>query len=100
MTPEPDDGGERIALRGAVIPGLTRDPANKDARCKRTSSHVAQAETLHPHGQALRPPGYFDGCPYERDAPPMFSSLSEGDPAEGCAPLGGFGLGVKGFTVP
>lgn len=60
----PDDVGRvALALRDAVIPGLTRDPANKSARCKRTISYVTQAETLHPHGQALRPPGYFDGRP-------------------------------------
>jgi len=59
--------GERIALREAVTPHVMRGQANKNARCKRTSSHATQAETLHPSRTALRPPGYFDGCPLGED---------------------------------
>jgi len=88
--------GER-GLASAVIPGLTRDrspPAPRQRKETGRSRHDVQAETLHPLDAALRPPGYFDGCLPEGDAPPMFSSL-RGSTPERCAPLGGFGVGVK-----
>jgi hypothetical protein len=58
----PDDMGGDFALREPVTPHLMRGQANKNARAAVILA-VTQAETLHPHGQALRPPGYFDDCP-------------------------------------
>jgi hypothetical protein len=82
----PDDGGrERIALRESPIPGLTRDPANKNARGA-VIPEVTQAETLHPYRQALRPPGYFDGCPLGEDETANVQLIPRGTPPEDARP--------------
>jgi hypothetical protein len=86
------------------MPSSQRKPAPKAASTKASdksagqNQHNDEAETLHPHGQALRPPGYFDGCPRE-DAPPMFSSLSEGRPPERMRALRRVWVGGQGWRL-
>jgi hypothetical protein len=74
-TPEPDDVGGGEALRERPVPGLTRDPANKNAR-EADLPILTQAETLHPQ---IRPFGHrvtLTTAPSEEETgPPMFSSI-------------------------
>jgi hypothetical protein len=61
------------------------------------ASRQGQAETLHPDRTALRPPGYFDDClSMRKDGGANVQLFPKGKPRGGSAPLGGFGLGVKG----
>ena len=94
----PDDGGRENSLARGRHPGEGRDPADKNAR-EAVIPEVTQAETLHP---IERPFGHrvtLTTAPLARDEAANVQLFPRGKPPEGCAPLGGFGAGVKGVVL-